>query len=126
MSVTVVDSFQSVHVKEQQRKLPAGPIAPPDFPVKHIHEVAIVGQPCQRIAGCLSAQVVLQLSLPGNVFGDDLVGFQLALFAEYFSSAEPDTSSSYGPSASIRFRWDRREHLHQFDPAIAPVCRSLE
>jgi len=30
--------------------------------------------------------VTLELSLPCDVFGDDLVGFQLALFGEHFSS----------------------------------------
>ncbi|OLD58972.1 MAG: hypothetical protein AUF60_07540 [Gemmatimonadetes bacterium 13_1_20CM_69_28] len=34
--------------------------------------------------------MILQLTLPGDVFGDDLVGAQIALLAEDFSSAEPD------------------------------------
>ncbi len=45
--------------------------------------MAIVGQPSQRIAGGLLAEVTLQLALPGDVFGDDLVTFQLALLAEH-------------------------------------------
>src|SRR5712692_5773200 len=90
VSVAVVDSFQSVHVKEQQGKFPVGTVAALDFRVEHIHQAAIVGQAGQRIAGCLPAEVILQLSLPGDVFDDDLVGFQLSFFAEDFSSTEPD------------------------------------
>ena len=90
MSVAVVDQLQSVQVNEQQRKFPARALATLDLQIEHIHEAAIVGQTGQRVAGCQSTQVILQLSLPGNVFGDNLVGFQLALFAEDFSSTEPD------------------------------------
>jgi hypothetical protein len=45
--VAVVDSFQSVHVKEQQGKLSVRAAATLDFRVKHIHEMAIVGETCQ-------------------------------------------------------------------------------
>src|SRR5216683_7204305 len=89
MSEAVVDSFQPVHVKEQQGKLPAGALTSLDLQIEHIHEMAIVGQPRQRIARCLRAQMLLQFSLPGNILGDNLIGFQLALLAENFSSAQP-------------------------------------
>src|SRR6266566_2190099 len=90
MSVAVVDSFQIIQVEEQQGKLPARALAALDFQIEHIYEVAIVGQTGQRIAGCLPTEVILQLALSGDVFGNDLVGFQLAPLAENFSPAEPD------------------------------------
>src|SRR5216684_9330987 len=105
MSVTVVDSFQVVHVKKQQSKLPARAVAPLDFRIKHIYEVAIVGQTGQRIAGGLPAEVILQLSLPGDVFGDDFVGFQLALLVEHFSSAEPDLQGRMVLPLPFYFDW---------------------
>ena len=37
---------------------------------QHIYEAAIVGQTGQRVAGCLPTEVILQLSLPGDVFGE--------------------------------------------------------
>src|SRR5258708_30448251 len=89
MSEAVVDSFQSLHVKEQQGKLPAGALTSLDLQIEHIHEMSIVGQPRQRIARRLRAKVLLQFSLPGNILGDNFVGFQLALLAEDFSSAQP-------------------------------------
>ena len=93
MPVAIVDSFQSVQIKEQHGKLPIRALAALDFRIEDIHKAAIVGQTGQRIAGCLPTEVILQLSLPGDVFGDDLVGVQLALLAEDFSSAEPDLQS---------------------------------
>src|SRR5713226_313347 len=90
MSVAVVDCLQSVQVKEQQGKLSARAPATLDLRIEHVYEAAIVGQTGQWIAGCLPTEMILQLSLPGDVFGDDLVGVQLALLAEDFSSAEPN------------------------------------
>jgi hypothetical protein len=34
--------------------------------------------------------MIFQFSLPGDIFDDDLVGFQVAVFADDFSAAEPD------------------------------------
>src|SRR5712692_1005009 len=105
MSVAVVDSFLSVHVKKQQGKLPASAAATLDFRIKHIYEVAIISQTGQRIAGGLPAEVILQLALPGDVFGDDFVGFQLALLVEDVSSAEPDLQGRMVLPLPFYFDW---------------------
>src|SRR6266699_470447 len=89
MSIAVVDSFQSVHVKEQQGKLPARAFTSLDLQIQHIHKVPIVSQTGQRIACCLTAEVILQLPSPGDVFGDNLVGFELAMLAEDVAAGEP-------------------------------------
>src|SRR5260370_669281 len=67
MPVAVVDSFQSVHVKEQQGKLPAGAAATLDFPIKHIYEVALLGHTGHQIPASLTAQLILQPSPPLSV-----------------------------------------------------------
>jgi len=56
--------------KKQQGKLPARAVATLDFAIQHIHEVAMSWQaPVQRIAGCLPADVILQLRRwAGDVF----------------------------------------------------------
>src|SRR4029077_937194 len=75
MSVAIVDLLQSVQVKEQQSKLSVRTLTALDFRIEHIYEVTIVGQTGQRITGRLSPKVIFQLPLPGDVFGDDLIGF---------------------------------------------------
>ena len=67
--------------------------------------MAIVSQTGQRIAGGLPAEMILQLSLLGHVFGDDFIGFQLALLAEHFSPAESDLQGRMVLPLPFYFDW---------------------
>src|SRR5437879_13207719 len=88
MSVAVVDSFQSIQIKEQHGELPVRALAALDFRIEPIHKPGIVGHTSQRIAGRLPTEVILQFSLAGDVLDDDFIGFQSSLSVDAFLTDE--------------------------------------
>src|SRR5438309_10261615 len=50
VAVAVVDALQAVHVEEDDGKGPLGALRPLDLPLEGGHELAVVGEPGQRVA----------------------------------------------------------------------------
>ena len=89
MSEPIVDLFQSVQIQEEQGELTRGALGPLDLSVQSFDQLAVIGEPGERVLGGLLAQVILELALLGDILDDDFVSRSLVRVAD-FASAEAD------------------------------------
>src|SRR5580704_12286381 len=103
MAVAVVNFFQSVQVKQEQRKLPLRALGSLDLAVEHVYQLAVVRKTRQRILGRLLTEMIFQLTLFCDVFGYYLVTVELPFAAADFPSAEADLQARAVPSLPVDF-----------------------
>src|SRR5208337_2042235 len=63
MAELIINMFQAVEVEEKKREFTAGTLGAGNFRMQHLEKLAVIGQPGQRIAGGLKAQLILKRAL---------------------------------------------------------------